>query len=266
MIGLYIGVDHWRAMNGAKLSPYRGVPLWHHVSGLFFGVLTLTWVGSGLVSMSPWGVFDSSGYALEREKVRDLWIDGGQIATVLQQASTQGYSGVGSNTAKRIASAPFAGKLFLLVHTPDGVHRVEGNTFAAAPMTQAHIELIAQRLTDQHKPAIEFLNEGDTYYYSGHEPRVFPVYRLQLNDEDQTRYYFDSVSGDLIDKIDPPRRSYRWLFEGLHRFDFTATIRARPWWDLIVVPLMVGVTVVCFTGVWMGWKRLRSQSRTRVSK
>jgi hypothetical protein len=252
LIGLYIGIDHWRAMKGTKLSPYRGLPLWHHLSGLFFGVLTLTWVGSGLVSMSPWGLFESTGFSEERERVRDMWIDGGQIATALRSFASQ-------PTASRIESAPLGGKLYLLIHQKDRVVRVDANTFMESPLDAAQMALAVKRLAGSPDAALDLLQEGDTYYYSGHEPRTFPVYRVSLKDDDRTRYYFDAKSGDLIDKIDPPRRSYRWLFEGLHRLDFTTAFRSRPWWDLIVLPLMIGVTSVCFTGVWMGWKRLRSK-------
>jgi len=56
-------------------------------------------------------------------------------------------------------------------------------------------------------------------------------------------------------------RWYRWLFEGLHRWDFSAALRTRPWWDLLVVPLMLGVTLVCFTGVYMGYRRVMPKKK-----
>src|SRR5690606_8725462 len=50
--GLYIGIRQFG--RGKRKSPYRGLALWHHWTGLIFGVLTLTWVLSGLFSMQPW--------------------------------------------------------------------------------------------------------------------------------------------------------------------------------------------------------------------
>ena len=121
---------------------------------------------------------------------------------------------------------------------------------------EPHIETMAQQLAGRHIAQVDLLTSGDDYYYSGHDPRSLPIYRIALDDADRTRYYAAAASGDLVDKIDPNRRAYRWLFEGLHRFDFSAALRARPWWDLLVLPLMLGVTVVCFTGVYMGYKRI----------
>jgi len=39
-----------------------------------------------------------------------------------------------------------------------------------------------------------------------------------------------------------------WLHQGLHRLDFAAVLRARPLWDLIMLLLMSGVTLLCVTG------------------
>jgi hypothetical protein len=46
------------------------------------------------------------------------------------------------------------------------------------------------------------------------------------------------------------------LFLGLHRGDFTTRIRQKPLWDLILLPLMLGVTIGAVTGVWIGYRRL----------
>jgi len=251
VIGLDIGIAHWRAMKGRGLSPYRGAHLWHHVSGLFFGILTLTWVGSGLVSMSPWGLFESTGFGAERERVRDAWVDGRQIVSTLRGLATASSSAA----MTRIESAPINGKLYLLVYSGDSASRIDARTLEAKPLLVDEIEQAARRIRSASSAKIDLLPEGDNYYYSGHEPRGFPVYRFVAHDAEQTRYYFHPQSGDIIVKFDSNLRWYRWLFEGLHRFDFTPWLRARPWWDVLVLPLMLGVTIVCFTGAYMGVRR-----------
>ena len=66
VIGIYLGIHQFRikATTGGR-SPYRSWQLWHHYIGLMFGLFTLTWVFSGLVSMNPWGFLESGGYAGE---------------------------------------------------------------------------------------------------------------------------------------------------------------------------------------------------------
>jgi hypothetical protein len=252
LIGLYIGVSQWLAMKGARWSPYRGVNLWHHLSGLFFGVLTLTWVGSGLVSMNPWGLFEGSGFTQERAAVRDAWIDGPQIAAVLKTMTTSNSAGI-----NRIVSAPLSGNLYLLIHRGSAVERIAAKDLSQSPLRPGDLEGIAQQLAGDGPVQVDLLMNGDDYYYSGHEPVDLPVYRIALDDKERTRYYVSPMSGDVVAKVDAAQRWYRWLFEGLHRLDFTAFLRQRPWWDLIVLPLMLGVTGVCCTGVYLAYRRLK---------
>src|ERR1700722_10731709 len=62
-IGLYIGISQLKLRSKGKFSPYRCWFYWHHMIGLVFGIVTLTWVVSGLISMNPWGFLESRGSA-----------------------------------------------------------------------------------------------------------------------------------------------------------------------------------------------------------
>ncbi len=59
VFGAYIGVRQFLRRPVGRWSAYRGVLYWHHLPGLIFGLFALTWVGSGLISMNPWGFLDS---------------------------------------------------------------------------------------------------------------------------------------------------------------------------------------------------------------
>ncbi len=99
-----------------------------------------------------------------------------------------------------------------------------------------------------------WLTAGDSYYYSHHDEKSFPVYRIQY--EDGERVYLDRVSGQLAFAADSNRQLSRWLFLGLHRGDFFGLLRQRPIWDLMMLVLLLGVTLSALTGTWMGFKRL----------
>ena len=71
---------------------------------------------------------------------------------------------------------------------------------------------------------------------------MLPVYRIALNDDERTQYYIDPTTAALLLRVDAAERGYRWLFSGLHRWDFTATLRSRPLWDIIVLFLLLGST------------------------
>ena len=71
LMGVYIGfLQYSRSRPRRQWSPYRGFLIWHHVPGLAFGLLALSWVLSGLVSMNPWGFLDESGPRPDQVRLR----------------------------------------------------------------------------------------------------------------------------------------------------------------------------------------------------
>jgi uncharacterized iron-regulated membrane protein len=79
-----------------------------------------------------------------------------------------------------------------------------------------------------------------------------------LKDDESTRYYIDPQTGALLQRADATARWYRWLFGGLHRIDFTAWMRARPAWDIIVLTLMLGGLALTTTGFYLALRRIRN--------
>ena len=104
------------------------------------------------------------------------------------------------------------------------------------------------------KPISGFL-QGIRLLRRHQEAVRLPAYRVIVNDDQPTRYYIDPISGALLKKVDGAGRGYRWLHEGLHRWDFTSTLRARPLWDFLMLGLMVGVTAVCGMGAFVAYRR-----------
>lgn len=63
LLGAVVGVMRWRfsrPYRSGSRSPYKGWARWHHVGGLLFGALAITWIFSGLMSMNPWRLFSSA--------------------------------------------------------------------------------------------------------------------------------------------------------------------------------------------------------------
>ena len=86
VIGLYIGIAKYRRYKSGRWSPYRGWFYWHHITGLVFGVLTLTWVMSGLFTMNPFGFLDSDVGLAERPALAGTF-SGGEMKRFLVKAS-----------------------------------------------------------------------------------------------------------------------------------------------------------------------------------
>jgi drug/metabolite transporter (DMT)-like permease len=71
LFGLYLGIAQWGRKNG-RLSPYRGMFYWHHITGVLFGIVALAFVASGLISVNPWGFLEGRAVAGEREGLEGL--------------------------------------------------------------------------------------------------------------------------------------------------------------------------------------------------
>ncbi len=237
--GLYLGLVAWRPL-AARITPFRGLMAWHHLFGLFAGVLTLMWVASGLVSMNPWG-FLEGGPDDSRARIRgELTFD--QVAPAILAA--QGPS------VRRIEAVPLGGAVFVMA---DG-RRLDA-AGRPAPISQAELAQAGRAAgAVAHQ---EMIRAEDAYYHAGHEGAVpLPAWRVVLTDG--TRLYLDAATGQPHVRFDADARAYRWLFEGLHRLDVVPGFDRGPGWMAVVIALLLAAGGGVATGVWLGWRRIKA--------
>ena len=258
VIGLYLGIARFRTGRDGRLSPYYGWFYWHHLTGLAFGVVTLTWVVSGLFSMQPWGFLESPG-GNERERLAGAYPQWAEVQTSVDAIRVRGMNDVVS-----LRAAPFGGTLYWLAAAQDGSVTRLDERGDPAPATEDDLKQAAQLLAGESGIESEaLLDAEDAYYYrfqagfADRDPLVLPVYRIVLNDDGRTRYYLNPTTAALTLRADSAERGFRWLFNGLHRWDFTAMLRSRPLWDVVVLFLMLGSTLGVGTGVYLAIRRIR---------
>lgn len=260
--GLYVGISRLkrRKKDGKWTSPFRGWWYWHHMLGLFFGVLTLTWVFSGLMTMNPWGALDGRGGGGElRARITgsSSW---GDVKRFLTAAQTK----LPRNEFVQFQGSTFDNRLYVMATRKDGTRErfdADGN---AAQIGRAAVEAVIARL-----PVLssELLEEEDSYYYGHKNGADLPVYRVTLDDEQRTLLYINPETG-AFRSVDSNGRWSRWIRRGLHGLDFSG-LRVRPIWDIAVILLLAGVTAVCATGTWMAFKRVRmdwQRLKTRLGR
>lgn len=246
--GLYVGVSHLKRRRNGRWSPFRGLWLWHHMIGLTFGVLTLTWVFSGLMTMNPWGLLEGGSQRDIRQALEGD-VSSTRVAESLQQVMAQGSAG----GAAQVSTASVGGRVWLVSQAADGQRIRLGPDGRSTPMNLAQLDALVAPLLPL---SAGLMFEEDAYFYrrSKSEPLRLPVYRAILADDQATRLYLDAQTGEVRRIVDRDARISRWVRNGLHSLDF-AGLRARPIWDLVVLPLLFGVTLVCGTGLWMSWRR-----------
>ncbi len=254
VVGIYLGITQYGARADGSRSPYRGLNLWHHYSGLILGLVTITWLFSGLLSMNPWGAFEGDGGYEERNRLTGGTISSEQLTAIVEALDNNALP----DGTVQLRSSIIDGELALIArHATGHAIRLDGATLQPQPLRGRVWNRVAELVRpDATISQAEFIDSADHYYFSHHEDVAFPVYRIVFDDAEQTRYYFDPTTAELLQKYDSDRRWNRWLFLGLHRGDFTTQMRQRPFWDLILLPLLLGVTIGAISGVWMGYRRL----------
>lgn len=239
--GLYLGIVQWRPWRDGRLTPFRGWMAWHHLTGLAAGLLTLTWVASGLVSMNPWGFLE--GAPDDRPERLAGLVSFGDVRQAIVAARDQGV------VARQVTLAPLGGQVFMIA---DGVRLDAAGR--AAPLAPDDLAAGVRRMGPV--AGQELIAREDAYYFGHHEPVALPVWRAEM--ADGVRFYLDPASGQVIGRADEAAKGYRWLFEAPHRLDFVPGFDRGPGWAATVTLLLILAAAGVATGVWLGWRRLRS--------
>lgn len=246
--GLYLGIVSWRPWRDQRLTPFRGLMAWHHLAGLAAGILTLSWVASGLLSMNPWGLLESDGDPRVEQVAGAIRFDDLRAGILAAKAA-----GV---TAHRLEAAPLGGRLYLMA---DGARLDTAGR--PAPLAEAELAAAARRLGPAR--SAQMLTAEDQYYRGHHAPVSLPVYRMILSDG--LRVYLDPASGQVLGALDGAAVSYRWWFEGLHRLDFIHGFDRGAGWAVAMVLLLAVAGLGVATGVWLGFRRAKDDL-SRVTK
>jgi hypothetical protein len=242
-----------------KVSGYHGMSLWHHVAGVAFGLLVLTWALSGLLEVLGVGNDPRPGQA---ERAR-----GG----ALHWAAIRVGEPTALITVRAAAGSPVIPKAIDLrqVDGRPGYRFVleDGRTYwvdaesgaLRGELTPQAVAQVAGQVLGGAIPVsrIERVDRYDAYYYARHgREKHLPAWRVSFDDADHSVLYLDTVSGAPVGFVDAATRSWRWWRDGLHDLDFPALNNRRPWWDLVVLPLMIGGTISAVTGMWLLFRRL----------
>lgn len=239
--GIYLGIVAWRPWRDRRLTPYRGLMAWHHLGGLAAGLLTLSWVASGLLSMQPWGLLESTPD--ERPARMTGAVSFGDVRQAVTAAATKGIA------ARRLATAPLGGQIFLV----EGPRRFDSRG-EAAPLVEAELAQAARRLGRVRQA--DLITADDAYYFGHHEPVDLPAYRVEL--ADGVRLYLSPVSGAVLARVDAAAKQNRWLFEAPHRLDFVRGLDRGPAWATVVTILLLFCMVGVGSGVWLAWRRAKT--------
>jgi hypothetical protein len=284
ILGLLLGVTQFHKSTPFRWSAavrYQGWMRWHYISGAMFGVFTLTWVFSGLLSMEPFDWTNVNSLEISDDALTGGPVDLQQFPSFDAERWTALLAGrtLKELELRRIDDAPYyLARYTLVAGEPDPrrerLHQPYPITGRAEPQ---HTLIDARTLTERTEPfaistlvarlraaapdvnvvAQDLLTDYDSYYYSRNGQAALPVLRVKFDDPLDTWVYVDPELGQLVASIHRLHRVERWLYNGLHSLDFGFWYDRRPLWDIGMILLSLGALTTSTIGFWLGLKRMK---------
>ena len=268
--GLYMGIVRVRRkrQNQFAFSPYKKVWFkWHHYTGFTFGLITFTWILSGLFSMNPWKWSPSRSLS---EEAQFHWQGGSLSPEWFIISPSEALRTFNERQAVRVLEfIQFGGRPYYRATLSDGATRLfqaDGNSdqWTANLSNEAYLNQIQALHPEATGLQIAELTDYDAYYYDKHRTRPLPVLKVDINDSANTSYYITHKTAEVQLRYEDTSRLNRWLYHGLHSLDFPGLFFRRPLWDIVVIILLLGgssvsVTGLVLTGKWIKRKMRRSK-------
>lgn len=272
--GLVLGISRWRfrgRYGSGRKTPYREPYMrWHHVSGLLFALITLTWTFSGLMSINPWGLFgfqsmshDSGAAARSELAPEKFGIEVTQALALFRPLlAVRELEWHVVNGEAYLVGRDVRGETLMLSATAGDPR------FSKRLATQDVVRAAAAMLPGASVVRAEELNQYDDYYYGravhtlrGAEDRPLPVVRVQYDDAKQTWAYLDPRTGGAVMWQDEGQRAQRWWFILLHSWDTRGLLAFPLLRDVALIILCAGGFLLGVTGTVIGYRRLRTKVR-----
>jgi hypothetical protein len=291
VIGIAIGFIKFRWTRPFKWStaiPYAGWMRWHYITGMVFGIFTLTFAFSGLLSMEPYEWTNAEGLAFDRDTFAGGALDFAafpKVEPAVWSRVTESR-GIKEVDFTRIQDAAY----YVVRPTPSDVEakrrerlhqpynvigRAEADRLLVTadtmqvrtePFSEASlISRINTAMPDVPIVEQQLLTEYDSYYYSRGEVTPLPVLRVKFGDPMQTWLYVDPQMSQPLAAVHRLNRVERWLFNGLHSLDFSFLYSSRPLWDIVMLVLLGGGLVSSFLGLYLGIGRVRRGTTRAVT-
>ncbi len=264
ILGVIIGVwmyspsRKYRSGGAPTSIPYRGQKRWHTMLGLIFGVATVTYAFSGLLSMDPFPSFNDrvqqrrgggepNIFRALRGDLDPAAFDAKHPKEALEQLG---------QPVKEIELTSFAGEAIYLARlASDETRVVPMHGEPRAGFDQQDIIRVVSAAADGQMTT-RLLNQYDRYYLDRTRRLPLPVVLAEGTSGQQTRYYIDPKTARVVQTYDSSNWVNRWLYNGLHSLNFPWLYNYRPLWDIVVITLMLGGTALCVTSLVLAWRVL----------
>ncbi|MDR1716963.1 MAG: PepSY domain-containing protein [Prevotella sp.] len=254
ILGIRSYIKEYRRKKKMK-SPYRKFAYkWHHILGFMFGIFVFTFVFSGMMSLAkvPGWMVKVHDPSAEKRLYSKQKIES-DTYTLDYRLLYEKYHG----QIKSVEWSSFGQKPIYKAVIDDRLHTIDasGTSVLAMQLDEAAIK---SRISLLHKePAvISLMDEYDNYYVGLTDHLPLPVYKVQVEDADNSTYYINPKNGNTR-YFNNNTKVRRWSYQALHSFKFKFLAERPVLWNIVMWTTMIGGTLVSLTGVWLGFRYIK---------
>jgi hypothetical protein len=266
VLGIIIAVwtyspsKRFRYKNAPSSIPYTGQKRWHSILGLAFGWVACTWVFSGMLSMDP---FPQLQHGLEGPQARVVTALHGEPIQLRDFNAKLPRAALAETDpefrVKELMFTSFGGEpVYLATAAPNQTRIIPVHGQSTTEFDKSKIIEIMKNAVQPHSLVeVRLITEYDAYYGDRHNRLPLPVIFVRVNDNENSTYYVDPKTAQIVQSYNSHSRWNRWLYHGLHSLDFPLLYKHRPLWDIVVLLLMLGGTSISVTALILACGVLR---------
>jgi hypothetical protein len=247
-VGVIIGLMRLSSSSRRAASPYRGLQAWHYRFGLVCAPFVLSWIFSGWLSMDNGRIFSGNAIHAGAVAIADgSWnkLHSDEVHRLPAGSTEIEWFAFDGRIYRRARDS--AGGQGLVQVAPEADANAPPRTF----LQQDEMNAIAKRLGGDcsNAPVIAADDPYEPARTAGGQ-----MFRIACG---EVWFDINGATGALVNRLDPSRRAWRWLFGGLHTLDFP-WLRQREWLRSTLIVVLCGCGFVfSLTGVVLGWRRVR---------
>lgn len=252
------------------ITPYKKFWLkWHHWFGYFFGVFVFTFILSGLFSMIsvPNWMVGVNG----KESVKIKWNQRAKIDTehnitpseIVQALEKK--EGIRKIEWQTVFNTPTY-FIYYNDYQRAEIYHLKNNKVVKAPrFTIAEIQEKANKLYPQLAPKVIVQEKYDSYYSASamyYLPE--PAYKIELNDANKTWLYINPNTGKRIRKLDKNSRFRRWIYRGLHTFNFPYLKKHNMLRIVILIIISIFGLIISISGLVLSKRFFKRKKKKKI--
>ncbi len=251
-----------------KITPYKKFWYkWHHITGFIFGLFVFTFILSGLISVTDvpgWLVSKNPQASKIRKWNQKLNIKAHTYKPVDVWNALEEKTNVRKFAWKTVMNTPYCHVYYndhthpqVYVYKQDSIYRV-------ARHSESEIMRWAKKIFPDEKLELELITEYNyDYKKSAMRNLILPVYRVNVANDYNTQVYVNPETGEKVRVVDNNSTARRWLFRGLHKFDFPIFNKYDWLRKLLLILASIAGTIISLTGCVLGVKWVSKKRKRR---